>query len=62
MNVSKAEILAFMNSKEYDGMPFAEMVKKFDLTKEELIQLLQEVTGTSPLTIKKWTEDEIVIV
>ena len=40
-----------MNTKEYWGLEFTEFVKQFDLTDEELLDLVQTYSGDAPLEI-----------
>ena len=59
MNTSREEVLEFMNSDNYHGMDLRTFYDLFNLTRVELISLLEEYMGEAPLEIIKITPNEI---
>ena len=59
MNTSREEVLEFMNSDNYQGMDLRTFYDLFNLTEDELISLLEEYMGESPLEIMQITPNEI---
>lgn len=50
-----------MNTPVYWGMDFREFVKKFNLSDEELISLVEEYNGDAPLKIKHGEDGTIYL-
>jgi hypothetical protein len=55
------EVLKFMETEEYVGMSFKDFIKKFNLTDEEFIYVLEIHTEEAPLKLVRENDDIYVI-